>query len=552
MNVRAALSKHFCTVLALGILLFAGAADAAPTCEITKLQTGPPLTVEFTITSVITPITSVKAIESLNAAVTIQTVSINLARVTAVRQNQNTDFRVVIEAKDSSGATTRCQYEDIVNAPPTCSLTTQDPGPPFTIEFTVQDTDDGLESITIVSSVNADVTIPSFSPGEAGPVIVTVERIDPNAAFSVEIRAADTLGQTKTCAFSQGGLEDNTPPTCNVTSIIPGPPSEVEFTVQDVQSGLKEIIVVSENNVDVNVPNFTQGTTAPVPVTATQIESALEFNFALECVDMQDNVTNCNYPEFAARSRPEFDAVGDDSDLFFKDRQIERIISTGVNAENRRINEYSDFPAESFLASPPGMAVDPCYASSGATYMSVYSPARLEATFEWEFTLQMKPSSDLVLNLNTCALKAGELDMWTYASQTGTFRTPWAPQNVIFNPSANPSISVKALPGPMAAIGFPDEGFFMDTRKQPDLDLAPLYDKPVTLLAFVQQGIVVVLPRQGNSNSLGQTLYELNPGDRIRVVIGVPRNNSTALYFGSQNVYIRYNGTIGSDYTSLD
>jgi hypothetical protein len=552
MNVRAAFTKQICAIVALGVLLFAGAAYAAPSCQITKVEAGPPLTVEFTISTIVTPITNVRVIESLNASVTVKNVSINVSKVTAVRQNQNADFRVVIEAEDSAGGKTRCQYEDIVNAAPTCDITDQDPGPPLTIEFTVQDTDDGLQSITTVSSVNADVTIPSFSPGETDPVVVTVEKIDQNGAFSVEIRATDTLGQSKTCEFSQGGVEDNNPPTCNVTNIITGPPAEVELTVQDTESGLKAIRVVSENNVDVTVPNFTQGTNAPVTVTATQTDSALEFDFALECVDMQDNVTNCNYPEFAARSRPEFDAVGDDSDLFFRDIQIERIIDEGVNAGNRRINEYSEFPAESFQASPPGMAVDPCYSSTGTSYMSVYSPARLASTFEWEVTLQMKPSSDLVANLNACVLKAGERDMWTYASQTGTFRTPWAPQDANFNPSANPHISVKALPGPFAAIGFPAEGFYLDTRKQPDLATAPLSEKPFTILAFAQQGIVLVLPRQGNSNSLGQTLYELNPGDRIRVVITVPRNNSTDLYFGSQNIFIRYNGAIGSDYTTLD
>ena len=552
MKVRAVSIKQLSAVVALGVLLLAGAVHAAPSCQISKVESGPPLTVEFTITSIVSPITNVRVIESLNATVTVNNVSINVSKVTAVRQNQNADFRVVIEAEDSQGEKTRCQYEDIVNAAPICNITAQNPGPPLTIEFTVQDTDDGLQSIINVSSVNADVTIPSFSPGETTPVVVTAERIDQNGAFSVEIRATDTLGRSKTCEFSQGGAEDNNPPTCNVTNVISGPPAEVEFTVQDTESGLKAIQVVSENNVDVTVPNFTQGTNAPVKVTAIQIDNALEFNFALECVDMQDNVTNCNYPEFAARSRPEYDVVGNDSDLFFKDIQIERIIDEGVNAANRRINDYSDFPSEFFQASPPGTAADPCYSSSGTSYPSVYSPARLASTFEWEITLQMKPSSDLVVNLNTCVLKAGERDMWTYASQTGTFRTPWAPQDTNFNPSANPHISVKALPGPFAAIGFPAGGFYLDTRKQPDLNIAPLVDKPVTILTFVQEGIVAVLPRQGNSNSLGQTLYELNSGDRIEVVLTVPRNNGADLYFGSQNVFMKYNGTIGSDYTTLD
>ena len=60
----------------------------------------------------------------------------------------------------------------------------------------------------------------------------------------------------------------------------------------------------------------------------------------------------------------------------------------------------------------------------------------------------------------------------------------------------------------------------------------------------------VVLPRTGLANSLGQTMYELNAGDRLRVTLTVPFNSTADIYLGSDNLLLKYIGVIGTEFSS--
>ena len=60
------------------------------------------------------------------------------------------------------------------------------------------------------------------------------------------------------------------PPTCELTATIPGPPKQIQITVQ-ASGGLQTITVDDSTNAITVVPAFTPGTTNPVLVTSTKI-----------------------------------------------------------------------------------------------------------------------------------------------------------------------------------------------------------------------------------------------------------------------------------------
>jgi len=68
----------------------------------------------------------------------------------------------------------------------------------------------------------------------------------------------------------------------------------IEFTVQDAQSGLAAINVLTAQNVTVSVPPFPAGTTAPVLVRAVRIDPTQIPSVELEAVDTVGNTTVCH------------------------------------------------------------------------------------------------------------------------------------------------------------------------------------------------------------------------------------------------------------------
>jgi hypothetical protein len=214
---------------------------------------------------------------------------------------------------------------------------------------------------------------------------------------------------------------------------------------------------------------------------------------------------------------------------------------------NGPINEFSAIfpsnPQEYFTQGAGQLFPDPCFGKFGL--VSALTDAWNESVYEWYIILQMKPESDLNVNIYDCVLKHNEFSPWVAAEQTGRYRADWG--QLFFIPTANPSITVKAYAGEYATPGFTGS-FIMDARTLPGLDIVALDDVLYTSKGIWGEGIVVVLPETGKTNTSGQTMYNLKQGDRIYVKVTIPYNNSCDIRYGQDSVIVKYIGIIGTWY----
>ncbi|BBO70798.1 hypothetical protein DSCA_47280 [Desulfosarcina alkanivorans] len=545
----------------VGSFFLLGIAQVEAGCEIADVSEGPPLRVQFRIQEnggTIYGLEGIGVVEAVNASVNIPTFPIGTpfaVTVTATRINPNMDFRVVLEYTNTLGNSDRCSYSrpaTPTNEPPVCSVSSENPGPPLSVVFTVRDSDTGLQSITVLEASNADVDIPDFSVGYTGPVQGTATRVNENADMRVVLLATDTAGAESACNYSVNAALDETPPVCGIVSTIPGPPTQVLFEVQDLESGLASVDVTEVSNATVSITPFVPGTIDPVGITVTQINTSLQFSAAIEATDFQDNASRCRYPQIVYDiNRPEFDAAGDDSENFFRDALMGRIIDFSRDSTYARINDDSDFSSTEYFSTNAGDVVpDPCYSTGSDTFFSALTTSWSEATYEWEIVLQMQPANDIWLAAYGCVLSSGASDILEDGRQTGMYRTPWAPNQLVFLMEANPKITVRALPGPNAEQGFPVGGFSLDARQLPGLELVSLVESPFPVQAFINHGILMVNPRQGASNSAGETMYTLHSGDRIRITVHIPPNNTADIRFGQDSVLLRYLGIVGTEFSA--
>lgn len=260
-------------------------------------------------------------------------------------------------------------------------------------------------------------------------------------------------------------------------------------------------------------------------------------------------------PAFAGNC-PEYDAVGCDADNYFADNAF---IPLGMVCNNNlgfvesagivdRINCYSDFLfdddenwGEKFVQTAGMISPDPCFPG----YFSAMTPVWTSAIYKWWIVLQMQPESDINVNIYDCVLKHNLTNIWTDAQQTGRYRAFWG--EPIFDPSANPSITVKALDGPYNSFST----FIMDARVLPGLDPVAVEDILYTSKALFDEGIVLVMPKTGEINELGQPVKTLKQGDMIKVKIVIPGNNSCDVRYGNDSVIVKYIGVVGNYMTDL-
>lgn len=254
-----------------------------------------------------------------------------------------------------------------------------------------------------------------------------------------------------------------------------------------------------------------------------------------------------------AGNMPEFDAVGcDNYNIFagFNWIQYGQVIDNNVGPYGK-INEYSIFyelidnelvEVEKFEQTAGQLFPDPCF-----PYMdSALTDAWNEAYYEWWIVLQMKPESDINLNIYDCVLKHNFFDPWGEAEQTGRYRAPWG--QLMFVPSANPLVTVWAYPGEYATPGF-ESPFYLDARTLPGLSAVPMNGKLYTSKAIWDEEILLILPETGLTNASGETIYNLKQGDRIRVRIEIPPANNTAdIRYGQDSVLLKYIGITGTWY----
>jgi len=250
-------------------------------------------------------------------------------------------------------------------------------------------------------------------------------------------------------------------------------------------------------------------------------------------------------PAFAG-DQPEFDAVWCDATNYFNDRVKDMVCWNNYNYDWRLINEYSDFKAENFKQTAGQLKASICFWG----YQDALVDAWNSAEFEWIIVLQKKPQTDLDLNIRDCVVKHNSFtpfgdEPFEGAEQTGRYGSPWG--QVFWVLDANPRVTAEAFPGPYATNGFED-GFYLDARVTPGLGTVPLVDALYTSKGVWEESIVVIMPEYGVINQSGQLQYRLKQGDRIKVTVTVPWNNTADIRYGAGNVTIKYIGIHGTEY----
>lgn len=247
---------------------------------------------------------------------------------------------------------------------------------------------------------------------------------------------------------------------------------------------------------------------------------------------------------------PEFDAVGCDATNVFAqiNEQYGLVVDNNIGP-NGPINLFSVFSAniEFFNQTAGQLFPDPCYGEFGL--LSALTDAYNEGIYNWQIVLQMKPESDINLNIYDCVLKHNSFDLWEGAEQTGRYRADWG--QLFFIPTANPIVSVSAVPGQFATPGFAAP-FIMDARVMPGLGLVSMDEQLYTSKAHWAEGIVLALPETGSTNVAGQTTFNLKQGDKIAVKIEIPFNNTADVRYGADSVILKYIGIIGTWYYGME
>jgi hypothetical protein len=252
---------------------------------------------------------------------------------------------------------------------------------------------------------------------------------------------------------------------------------------------------------------------------------------------------------------PEFDAVGNDSRNPFA---FNNAIQYGqVDAMDGGLNENSNFIGaqlgffelgESFDTNAADLFADPCFGRFGV--QSALTVSWNRSFYEWIIVLQLKPSSDINLNIYDCVKEFNSendenpMVRWTRYAQTGRYQLPW--NQIVFDDNMNPEVSVKAWPGDLAETGF-NNSFTMDARTLPGLALVPMENQLYTSKALWSEGIVLARPETGVAGSDGQTQYTLKQGDLIQVRINT-NQLPVDLYYGPDNVILKYIGFFGTYY----
>lgn len=261
-----------------------------------------------------------------------------------------------------------------------------------------------------------------------------------------------------------------------------------------------------------------------------------------------------------AGNRPEFDAVGDDSTNFFNDKITDYIAAVAFDGFGVNLAANSSFtvppfgdtvgtvftPWEFFKTQAGVLAPDPCF---WFTYLSALTDAYNEGVYEWQIVLQMKPETDLDVQITDCVLKHNVFDLLMAADQTGRYRAPWG--QLIFVPSANPSITVKALPGKYATPGF-TAPVILDARTLPGLTPVALNGVLYTSKAVWAESLPIVLPATGTVNASGQPVFNLKQGDKINVKVTIPFNNTVDVRYGKDNVVVKYVGIVGTEFDTIN
>jgi hypothetical protein len=92
----------------------------------------------------------------------------------------------------------RAILHHIADSPASCTVTALRAGPPAQQDVTVRDAD-GISSISNVHVINGTVSVPHFTPGTKGPIVLTATKVDPTNRTFWGFDVTEGNGFTRSC-----------------------------------------------------------------------------------------------------------------------------------------------------------------------------------------------------------------------------------------------------------------------------------------------------------------------------------------------------------------
>ena len=93
--------------------------------------------------------------------------------------------------------------------------------------------------------------------------------------------------------------QDHTPPTCAFVKVTNGPPETVLVNIQDNESGVAAITVVSADNATTQIRAFTPGSVGAIAVRLRKVDPSQGSVVKLEAADVAGNIHDCSFIFFA-------------------------------------------------------------------------------------------------------------------------------------------------------------------------------------------------------------------------------------------------------------
>jgi len=259
-------------------------------------------------------------------------------------------------------------------------------------------------------------------------------------------------------------------------------------------------------------------------------------------------------PAFAGE-RPEFDAVGDDSAIFFADIAKNLVIANNPwNADS----DFTNFPVGGpyeYWSGPGSLRADLCFPGYFSKLVASGFAGGLK--YAWKIVLQMRPDTDLDINIIDCVVKPNSetafgVNPYEGAHQTGRYLLlGFLPY---FDVTMNPIIRAMAIAGPNAAGNWAP--FYLTARTHPllrnvVLDGARTY---FTSKGIWDESIVVRLPEpmvpvDGHPGMMEAALQQ---GDMFEIEFLLPAQNPVDIRYGQYSVFVKYVGVDGTDWTLTD
>ena len=253
-----------------------------------------------------------------------------------------------------------------------------------------------------------------------------------------------------------------------------------------------------------------------------------------------------------AGERPEFDAVGPDDAIYFVSPAI------GLVLQNNPWNADSDFTGfvnREGWSGPGGLDPDLCFPGYDSHLVAAGFAGGLG--FKYDIVLQMRPDTDLDINIIDCVVKPNSetafgTNPYEGAHQTGRYLLMgFLP---FFDVTMNPIISAMAVAGPNSAGAW--DPFYLTARTHPllrnvVLDGARTY---YTSKGIWDESIVVRLPTPRTPVDGWPNMFEaaLQQGDLIAIDIAMPAQNPVDIRYGQYSVFIKYVGVDRTEWTATD